>query len=165
METHIARALHEDHMVTLAFLERLEALLARHRPGYPPVAATPAIAALLRDCERTVASEIGQHFDFEEAEIFPRLAAAGADAMVHVLIEEHEEIRPLAQSLVASARQGEAHGFVADIWAEFHAAAATFASQLEAHIAKEEMGLLPVVDDIIDMETDSALSRVFANQR
>ena len=165
METHIARTLHDDHMAALALIERLEALLGHHGPGYAPAAATPAVAALLRDCDRAIGLEIGPHFDFEETELFPRLDAAGAEGMVMVLMAEHEHIRPLAQTLVDLARQGQSRGFVSSSWVEFHATGAAFAGQLAAHIAKEEMGLLPALDDILDPETDAALALTFANRR
>jgi hemerythrin-like domain-containing protein len=165
MQTHITRALHDDHMSALALIERLEALLGHHGPGYPPAAATPAVAALLRDCDHAIALEIGPHFDFEEAELFPRLDAAGAEGMVMVLREEHEQIRPLAQTLVDLARQGQSRGFVSSAWVAFHAAGAAFAGQLAAHIAKEEMGMLPALDDILDPETDATLALTLASQR
>ncbi len=165
METHITRTLHDDHMAALALIERLDALLGHHGPDYLPAAATPAVAALLRDCDRALALEIGPHFDFEEAELFPRLDAAGAGAMVAVLAAEHEQIRPLAQTLTSLARQGQAHGFTAALWQEFHAAGAGFSGQMATHIAKEEMGMLPALDDLLDTETDAALALVFASQR
>lgn len=165
MQTHITRALHDDHLAALTLIERLDALLGRHHPDYAPAAATPAVAALLRDCDHAIALEIGPHFDFEEAELFPRLDAAGAAAMVALLTAEHAHIRPLAQTLTALARQGQSRGFTAALWQEFHATGADFSGQLAAHIAKEEMGMLPALDDILDTETDAALALIFASQR
>ena len=44
-------------------------------------------------------------------------------------------------------------------------AGVAFAGQRAAHIAKEKMGLLPALDDILDPETDAALALTFANRR
>ncbi len=160
MKTHIARALHDDHMAALALIERLEALLGNHRPDF-----APAVAALLRDCDRALTLEIGPHFDFEEAELFPRLEAAGAAPMVAVLSEEHAHIRPLARSLSSLAREGQSRGFDTTLWQAFHATGAEFSGRMAEHIAKEEMGLLPALEDILDPETDAALALTFASQR
>ncbi|MBX5470896.1 MAG: hemerythrin domain-containing protein [Acetobacteraceae bacterium] len=165
MQTHIARTLHDDHEAALALIARLEALLGRHGADYPPVAATPAVAALLRDCDRAIVLEIGPHFDFEETALFPRLEAAGAAAMVAVLTEEHAQIRPLAQTLRNLAREGQSGGFTAALWQTFRAAGAEFSSLMTAHITKEEIGLLPAVDEILDPETDAMLAETFASAR
>lgn len=165
MQTHVARSLHDEHMATLALLGRLEALLGRHGPAVVPDAASPVVAALLRDVECAVAREIGPHFDFEEAELFPRLADAGAGEMVTLLVEEHGQLLALAQRLAALAGQARASGFAQAPWAAFHAAAAALTGQLAAHVEKEEMGLLPALDDLLDTETDGTLSLALADRR
>ena len=74
---HVSRALHEDHVATIAVLERLETLLGRHRPSRPPPHADADAARLLKELIAALDTEIGPHFAFEEASVFPLLAEAG----------------------------------------------------------------------------------------
>ncbi len=160
MRTHVASLLHDDHMATLALIGRLEALLGRHGPASAPDASSVPVATLLRDVEQAVAREIRPHFAFEEAELFPRLAEAGLDELVELLVAEHAALLPLADRAVELAGRGRGRGagFTPVVWVEFHTVAATLAGQLAAHVEKEEMGLLPALDDLLDAETDTALA-------
>ncbi|MDE2007135.1 MAG: hemerythrin domain-containing protein [Rhodospirillales bacterium] len=156
-ETHIAAELHAEHMATLALLGRLDALLGRNGPENPPEAASPPVAALLRDFANAVTREIATHFGFEENALFPLL---DQPAMTALLIEEHAALLPMARDLAARAR-----GFDPAGWAGFHADAAALSTALAAHVEKEEMGLLPALDDALDAETDARLSMDYAAQR
>jgi hemerythrin-like domain-containing protein len=158
METHVARALHDEHQATRALLARLEALLGQHGPAAVPDAAAAPVATLLRDLARAVALEIGPHFAFEEIHLFSLLADAGAAEMVALLSAEHTAMTPYTQRLAELARQGQRAGFDAVSWAAFHAAGAALAGSLAAHVEKEEMGLLPALDALLDVETDGRLA-------
>ena len=162
MHTHVARSLHDEHMATLALLARLETLLGRHRPALPPDTADPPVATLLRDLARAIALEIGPHFAFEESHLFPLLAEAGENEMVTLLTDEHATLLPCAQRLADLARQGQARGFAAAPWMEFHAAGAMLAGALAAHVDKEEMGLLPALDALLDAEADGRFAMEYA---
>lgn len=165
METHVARALHDEHQATLALLARLEALLGQHGPAVVPDAAVAPVATLLRALARAVALEIGPHFAFEEIHLFPLLADSGAAEMVALLSAEHAAIMPHTQRLAELARQGQLAGFDAVSWAAFHAAGAALAGSLAAHVEKEEMGLLPALDALLDAETDGRLALELAALR
>jgi hemerythrin-like domain-containing protein len=165
MQTHIARSLHDDHVATLALLARLETLLGRNGPTVAPDAAAAPVAALLRELERAVALELGPHFSFEETHVFPLLAEAGEQEMVALLTEEHAALLPCAQRLAELARQAQAHDFSPANWAEFHAAGAALAGALAAHADKEDMGLLPALDALLDAETDARFSMEYAALR
>ncbi len=165
MQTHVARSLHDEHMATLALLARLEALLGRHGPAMEPDAAAAPVAALLRELARAVALELGPHFTFEESHLFPLLADSGAQEMVALLTAEHAELLPSARRLAELAHQGQAQGFGPARWAEFHALGATLAGALAAHVEKEEMGLLPALDALLDAETDGRLAMEYAALR
>jgi len=80
------------------------------------------------------------------------------DELVDLLVAEHRALLPLADRAVALGSRGRAAGFAPEAWAEFHAVAAALAGQLAAHVEKEEMALLPALDDLLDVETDSALA-------
>ncbi len=162
---HVSRALHEDHVTTTAVLDRLEMLLGRHPPGRPPPQADADAARLLKDLIAALDSEIGPHFAFEEACIFPLLAEAGDGEMAAYLLEEHQAILPLARRLAEIAKSARGAGFAAGPWTQFHATGAELVERLASHVQKEEMGLLPALDDLLDEETDGRLAVAFAASR
>lgn len=158
LHTHVATALHEEHLATLRLIARLEALLGRPAPDIPDA----PTSALLRDIQQAVVREIGPHFRFEEEFLFPRLQAAGEDEMAALLAEEHARILPLALHLAELAGQGSGQGLTPDRWRDFAAAGAAFAEALAAHVEKEEAGMLPALDDLLDVEADGLLSLAHA---
>ena len=160
-ETQIARALHEEHMATLALLERLESLLGRNAPAVAPVASAPVVAAVLRDFADAVSREIATHFAFEERALFPLL---DDEALTAMLAEEHRAMLPAAAHLADMARAALACGFDPALWRGFHAGAGDLAGALAAHVEKEEMALLPALDDALDAETDGRLAMDYAAQ-
>lgn len=158
-QTHIARALHDEHMATLALLARLESLLGQHPPAEPPEAAAPAVAALLDDFAAAVGREVATHFAFEERALFPLL---DEPEMTGQLIAEHAALLAAARRLALAAGEARAHGFEAASWRTFHATAGGLCSALTAHIEKEEMGLLAALDATLDAETDASLAIDYA---
>ena len=153
----VTQALHEDHLSTLALLERFETLLARHPAKRPPAANAADVAALLDDVVAVLENEIDNHFAFEEEHLFPRFAAFAGPGIPAMLGSEHEAIRPLARRLVALAREAAASGFSAEAWAEFHRLGGQLVEREVFHVQKEEMGFLPALDQSIGAEDDSAL--------
>jgi len=162
---HVCRTLHEDHVATLALLERLERLLGCHDPSHPPGAAEADTGRLLQEMTRALQGEVVVHFAFEEDSVFPLLAAAGEGEMGETLAAEHRVILALARRLLEVAGPALAGGFTADAWSEFHAAGAAFVEHLDAHVRKEEGGLLPALDEILDEESDGRLAIDFAERR
>ncbi|MDE2228722.1 MAG: hemerythrin domain-containing protein [Alphaproteobacteria bacterium] len=162
---HVSRALHQDHAASLAILARLETLLGRHGAGRPPDAQSADTTRFLKDLVRAVDVEIGPHFAFEEEAVFPFLAANGDQEMGEYLIEEHRTILPLAERLVELAKLAREAGFTAEAWAEFHEIGASLVERFVSHIQKEDMGLLPALDEALDEETDGKLAIEFAARR
>jgi hypothetical protein len=160
---HITRALHHDHAATLALLRRIDALLGHNGPASPPARAAPGLAFLLRDIAAAVAAEIGPHFAFEEHALFPLLG--DGDALADALIAEHAALLPAAADLATRARAAGQGGFDGPGWAGFHAAAAAHSAALAAHVEKEELGLLPALDALLDAEADGRLAMDYAAQR
>ncbi|HUI18660.1 MAG TPA: hemerythrin domain-containing protein [Alphaproteobacteria bacterium] len=165
MRRHVCRTLHDEHAATLSVLKRMEMLLGRHGSHCPPDLANPALAALLKDLIFGVDTEIGPHFAFEESHVFPILDQAGDHEICALLLAEHREILPRARNLAELARHFRARGLSEELWAEFHAVGAELIERLVAHIQKEEMGLLPVLDDLLEEETDGRLALQFAELR
>ena len=144
----ISRRLHEEHEATLALWGRLEQTLAL-RGNRPP---TEEDVRLLRDCAAQIADEVTRHFAFEEAELFPRLAAAGEGDIAALLAEEHETIRAAARQFAELAQDATGR------WPALRALALELAERLVSHVQKEEMSLLPSLEDLLDEETDQALA-------
>ena len=148
METHIrqvSRRLHEEHQATLALWARVEATLAAGRSD----------PALLRSAAAALADELHRHFRFEEEELFPRLAAAGEGDIGELLREEHDVIRAAGERFIALVRDDAASAALKPLGLEL-------AERLVGHVQKEEMALLPALEDFIDEETDRELDSTYA---
>ena len=144
METHtrqVSRRLHEEHQATLALWTRVEASLAVGK----------ADAALMRAAAASLADEIERHFAFEETELFPRLAAAGEGDIAELLQEEHVAIRAAGERFIALAKESPVDPGLRPVGLEL-------AERLVSHVQKEEMSMLPALDDLLDDETDDALA-------
>jgi hemerythrin-like domain-containing protein len=144
METHtrqVSRRLHEEHQATLALWGRVEASLVSGRPD----------AALLASAAAALAGEIERHFAFEETALFPRLAAAGEGDIAQLLGEEHAAIRAAGAQFIALVKQNR-------LDADLRSLGMELAERLVSHVQKEEMSMLPALDDLLDEESDMALA-------
>jgi hemerythrin-like domain-containing protein len=152
----IPRALDEEHRAALALFERLDRALARRDAGAAEI--TELAAPLVRHLDH----EVGRHFDFEEQQLFTRLAQFGDTGIVTVLTDEHEAIRAVAEELLPLARDAAA-GRLADLPA-FKRLAFELVERQVSHIQKETMALLPMLDDLLDDDTDRELALAYAAQ-
>jgi len=149
--SHVAHRLHEEHLATLGLLGRLEDALARAGRGMPP-----GWDALARELAAAFDAEVTRHFEFEERELFPRLAAAGEPGIGELLAEEHEAIRATAAAVLPLLRAAPPD------WATLRVHGLELVERMQAHIQKEEMGLLPMIEDLVDAQTDEALAMAYA---
>lgn len=138
--THVSRRLHEEHDATLALWGRVQRL---------PLKPDAEGVQLLRRAAAALKDEIDRHFRFEEEALFPRLAETGDGDLGELLSEEHVAIRDAAGRLDAA------------LGAQRIDAARTVAMELAevifSHVQKEELSLLPAVDDALDDEADAEL--------
>jgi len=153
----ISQTLHDEHMATIALMERLELVIVRHRKDSAPDAKDPAVAKLLGDLSVGLSHELNHHFDFEEAELFAYLNEVGEAALAAHLVDEHEIIRPITGALVELVGDVRAQGFDAARWEEFRSLGQDLVARLVPHAQKEEMALLPVLDENMDAEAEAAL--------
>ncbi len=101
----VSNALDDEHRANLDLLGRVEASFARvGRSG----ARDPELASLAAAFARHIEHDVGRHFDFEEDELFPRLADAGEGDIAGLLAEEHEAIRAVADDVLPLARAAAA---------------------------------------------------------
>jgi hemerythrin-like domain-containing protein len=153
----ISQRLHDEHCATVALMERLEQLIARYRRGGMPDVGEVAVKKLLSDLSVEITSEVERHFAFEETHLFPQLEAAGDAAIGAHLTDEHRAIRPLGAGIAALAREAAAQGFDASRWEEFRRLGQELTERLLTHVQKEEMALLPLIDDAMDTATEERL--------
>ena len=153
----ISQTLHDEHGATVALMERLEQLLARGRRSGPPDKADSNVARLLSDLSTGVESEVQRHFAFEEDHLFSYLEAMGDAGIGEHLKSEHEVMRPLGIRVAAIARSAMASGFTPAEWEEFTRLGQELSDGMLAHVQKEEMALLPVIEENMDSETEARL--------
>ncbi len=147
----VSAALHREHLESLALLERVETAVARAKT--PPADGDARWGGLLRDFRSNLAG-LARHFAFEQDELFPLLAETGDPDIAAILEEEHRAILTLAARLEPLARSPVPS---AD-WASLRAAALELVERQISHIQKEEMSLLPILDDALDDARDGELA-------
>ncbi|MDE2613438.1 MAG: hemerythrin domain-containing protein [Burkholderiales bacterium] len=151
----VSQALDQEHRASLEHFERVERALV----GSGSEAEWPALAAAL---VRQLEHEIGRHFDFEEKELFTRMAESGDADMVELLLEEHHSIRAVAEELLPLARSLARGPLSASERATFKRLGLEMVERMVAHIQKESMSLLPTLEDLLDEDTDRELTFAYA---
>jgi hemerythrin-like domain-containing protein len=146
----------------LGMIDRVEALLARHGDAVPDLARDGHVRGFLAAFDAALADDVDRHFAFEEAALFPLLAAAGAFELSATLTAEHDEMRRLARRLRQICAAGLRTGLDAEDWALFAAFASDLVRRQVAHLQTEEIALLQTIDDLLSPEQDHALSLVLA---
>ena len=156
-----AQLLHEDHMATIAALEGLDQLLATARRKLPDMA-DPTVRAILTKAGAALADEVNLHFTFEETELFTRLEEMGDVAIGEHLRGEHRAMTPLGSEVAELAVAALENGFDEAGWNRFRAVAGELIERMFVHIQKEEMALIPALEDLLDPETDMELSTAYS---
>ena len=157
----ICNSLHDDHMATVRVLEQLEAQLTKLGRKSAPDINAPDLAKLLTDVAATLKSEITSHFSFEEDNLFTLIEEMGDTPMLMILRDEHNTIRPLAAKITEAISEARADGFSDESWATFYDMGLELVERETFHIQKEEMGFLPLLDQIVDPDDDGELSMAF----
>ena len=157
---HVSQALDKEHRASLELLGRIEQAFTRApRSG---IARDPEIVRLAAAFAWLIEEDVARHFDFEERELFARMAESGEGDIAALLTEEHDAIRAVAAEILPLVRAAAA-GALAD--ADFDALRQGTLEMVErevAHIQKETMALLPMLDDLLDDETDRELAFAYA---
>jgi hemerythrin-like domain-containing protein len=151
----ISQTLHEEHLATVALMQRLEQFLARNRDSVPDAGDIGA-RQLCRELATALETEVRRHFDFEEKRLFTFLDAAGEGAIGAHLKDEHNIIRPLGAKIAQLARAAEA-GFDQASWSDFRRVGQELCERLFSHVEKEEMALVPLIEETMDAATEARL--------
>lgn len=154
LSRQVSQALDDEHRANLDLLGRAERAFAR--------VADPDAPALAGQLVRHLEHEVDRHFGFEEQQLFPRMADAGDGDLAALLAEEHESIRAVAAELLPLARAAAAGTLAAADAATLKRLVLEIVERQVAHIQKETMALLPLLDDLLDDETDRELAFAYA---
>jgi hemerythrin-like domain-containing protein len=154
----ISQTLHDEHRATIALMERLETAIGRRQAMSVE---DPEATRLLRDLVTAIDADTMRHFDFEENHLFPLLQSVGDQLIGDHLTEEHAVMRPLGEKLAAVARAAQSDGFDPTRWREFQQVGAEFVQRMLIHVQKEEMALLPLINDTMDGETEMRLFEAY----
>ena len=156
------RRLYEEHVATLQLLARVERVFTGRAGAYPPAVDDPDWPAFARTLLSAIDVEVARHFEFEERDLFPRLEEAGDGDLAALFNEEHVTIRAVAQPLAALLRQALAGGLAQQQWQTLKTLALEFSERLGSHAQKEDGALLPVLENLLDEDTDRELFGAYA---
>lgn len=156
--SQVGHALDTEHRANLDLLGRVEQALA----SASRAAADPEFAMLAKAFANAVEADIGRHFDFEENELFPRMAEAGEGDIAGLLKEEHDSIREVAAEVLPLARAAAAGTLDAEGFEALRRTALELVERQVAHIQKETMAMLPLLEDLLDEDVDRELSFGYA---
>ncbi len=156
-----AQLLHEEHRATIEMIEHLENMIAAAKRAEPDVN-DPQTRRILEQVKASFEQDVSSHFAFEENELFTRLAEFGDVAIGEHLSEEHRAMLPVAEQLVAITASAINNGFDSDSWREFKSLAGELTERMLAHIQKEEMALLPMLEELLDPEADMELAEIYS---
>jgi hemerythrin-like domain-containing protein len=154
-------ALHDEHRANIGLLGQVEHALARAPRGV--AAHNAGLLELMRSLLRQVEQDVDRHFAFEERELFPRLEDSGEGDIAGLLREEHDAIRDVVDELRPLAGRALEHALDDPGWNALRTAALELVERQVSHIQKEEMALLPMLDDLLDDETDRRLAMDYAS--
>jgi len=154
--TQVSRILDEEHRSNLDLLGKIEQAMAR-TPRFDP-----ALGGLLGQFVRAMEHDIDRHFRFEEESLFPRMSDSGDGEMAGLMIEEHEAIREVTRELLPLARLAIQGAIDEAGWSTLRRTALELVERQVSHIQKETMALLPLLDDVLDDETDRELAFAYS---
>jgi len=156
MTTQTGRMLDEEHRRNLDLLERMERAIA------VAPEATPELRKLFGEFARSMEVDIGRHFEFEEQQLFPRLSEAGDGSIAELMREEHDAIREVAQELLPLAQEVAQGTVDEEAWDRLRLGTLELIERQVSHIQKETMAMLPLLDDLLDPDTDGELALEYA---
>lgn len=146
-----SRILHDEHMVVLGLLNDLERVVIARKD--PPPAGDGEIGRFLGQLRGALAHEVTVHFAFEEEALFPVLIEHGAGDLCDLLVEEHHVLRETIQDVLSRASGGGV--WTPEAWAALRSVSAELVERLRSHAEKEEMALLPAMEDTFTPEIDA----------
>ena len=156
------RRLYEEHVATLQLLARVERVFTGRGGENTPAGGAPDRPGFAPPPGSGLDVAVARHFEFEERDLFPRLEEAGDGDLAALFNEEHVTIRAVAQPLADLLRQALAGGLAQQQWQTLKTLALEFSERLGSHAQKEDGALLPVLENLLDEDTDRELFGAYA---
>ena len=154
--SQVSRILDEEHRSNIALLGKLEQALARASRF------DPALSGLIGQFVRALEHDVDRHFQFEEDELFPRMTDAG-DGGDGRAADRGARRDPRSRRRVAAAgAHGRRRRHRRSGWSALRRNALELVERQVAHIQKETMALLPLLDDLLDEADDRELAFAYA---
>jgi len=153
LQRQTSRQLHEEHLHVIGLLDRLSGAAAR-LGGTPPAADDAIWSSLLPQLANALQHEVTRHFDLEEQRLFPLLREHGHGDLCELLHEEHQVIREVARPLLELVARARAGSLDAGGWKSLRMLSLELVDRLGSHARMEEDALVPVVEEILDDDTD-----------
>lgn len=150
-----------EHRDNLTLLDRVEQSM--QRSGDLGDSNDPEAVRLVRSLSEHMTHDLARHFAFEEQELFPRMVAAGDADISELLTEEHEAIRAVASELAPLVGAASNGTLDAERWNDLRRLALELVERLRSHVDKEEMSLVPLLDNLLDDDTDRELALSYAS--
>lgn len=157
----ITRRLSREHHDVGQLMARLQSLLAA--AASQPDWRDPRARRVLADLKAALEGEIPRHFAIEESELFPLIAEEGDPEMVDLLQEDHRTILALAAEIRPLVVHALERGVLElDRWESLRSRGQAFATELASHADKEELGLVPALDELLDADEDRRIQSRYA---
>ncbi len=161
LRRQVCRRLHEEHVAVLDLLNRFGQALGRLK-GSPP-SGDSMWQSLLAQLATALLYEVTRHFGFEEDELFPRLHQNGQGELAELLFEEHETIREVVRALLVLIDRARTGNLDSTGWQSLKITGLELVERLTSHAEKEELSLVPVLEDLLDEDTDRELWSAYAD--
>jgi hemerythrin-like domain-containing protein len=162
-QRQISRKLYEEHIAVIGLLERFGQALAGLKAQQPPAASDALWSVLLAQLGSALQYEITRHFALEEDQLFPLLRARGEGELAELLLEEHEAVREVAHPLLELVSRARLGDLDAAGWRSLKANGLELVERLTSHAQKEQGALVPLVDEMLDEQTDDTLWNEYAS--
>ncbi len=156
-----SRLLHDEHAATISTLDRVESVLLRGRSAPPEKSDAEAVRTVDR-LSKALEAEAMSHFDYEEQALFPLLKERGEGDLAGLLLEEHAVMREVTAEILEIGKGAVANGFTNESWAAYRRLGGELSERLRSHIDKEEMALLPILEDLLDADLDAEIAAAHA---
>lgn len=157
----INQRLSREHRKVIREMRQLEDFLGSAEPDAEPDWSDTDVQQMMHDLQFSFESEIPNHFAIEEEELFPLLVENGLGDLVSLFLAEHRIILGLIEKMTPIVSQAATEGMVGnEDWTTLFENGDLLVSALSMHAEKEESGLVPAIDQMINQtEADRIFRR------
>ena len=156
----INRCLSREHKELSHLLQSFRNFLYLHGIGQQPDWSSTHASKLLNDLRTTFGSALPRHFAIEEDELFPLLEGAGLWQLVEILQEDHRLIKKLIGTVKPLLDKAQKNGRLTEQeWQRMWREGDALVTELSDHAEREEIGLMPELEEILEDEQADEIYR------